>query len=139
MKNLLPSKKQHALLEFIDRFIKEHDYAPSYREIARALDYKSVSTVATHINGLIERGWLVKRENAKRSVEVIYKAGQTQSNSPAPSLPATHEQWLRNLIGQKLIVGTDQSDIHMVCQALALLGLTDVMTELPATEVNAGQ
>jgi hypothetical protein len=38
-----------------------------------------------------------------------------------------------------LIVGTDQSDIHMVCQALALLGLTDVMTELPATEVNAGQ
>lgn len=65
-----PTKKQKELLSFIDGFIKGNGYGPSYREIMRALDYKSVSTVATHVNGLIARGWLVKRDNAARTLEV---------------------------------------------------------------------
>lgn len=65
-----PTKKQRELLSFIDGFIKGNGYGPSYREIMRALDYKSVSTVATHINGLIARGWLVKRDNSARTLEV---------------------------------------------------------------------
>ncbi|OYX34461.1 hypothetical protein B7Z00_05315, partial [Candidatus Saccharibacteria bacterium 32-50-10] len=52
-----PTKKQRELLSFIDGFIKGYGYGPSYREIMRALDYKSVSTVATHVNGLVARGW----------------------------------------------------------------------------------
>lgn len=66
-----PTKKQKELLNFIDGFIKGNGYGPSYREIMRALDYKSVSTVATHVDGLIARGWLVKRDNAARTLEVI--------------------------------------------------------------------
>lgn len=66
-----PTKKQRELLSFIDGFIKGNGYGPSYREIMRALDYKSVSTVATHINGLIDRGWLVKRDNSARTLEVV--------------------------------------------------------------------
>jgi SOS-response transcriptional repressor LexA len=42
-----PTKKQRELLSFIDGFIKGYGYGPSYREIMRALDYKSVSTVAS--------------------------------------------------------------------------------------------
>ncbi len=66
-----PSKKQHDLLLFIDGFIKGNGYGPSYREIMRALDYKSVSTVATHVDGLIAKGWLVKKDNSARSLEVL--------------------------------------------------------------------
>ncbi len=66
-----PTKKQRELLSFIDGFIKGNGYGPSYREIMRALDYKSVSTVATHIDGLIARGWLVKRDNSARTLEVL--------------------------------------------------------------------
>src|SRR5574344_1925009 len=65
------TKKQKELLNFIDGFIKGYGYGPSYREIMRALDYKSVSTVATHINGLIPRGWLVKKDNSARSLMVM--------------------------------------------------------------------
>ncbi len=65
-----PTKKQKELLNFIDGFIKGYGYGPSYREIMRALDYKSVSTVATHVNGLIARGWLLKRDNSARSLVV---------------------------------------------------------------------
>ena len=66
-----PTKKQKELLNFIDGFIKGYGYGPSYREIMRALDYKSVSTVATHVNGLITRGWLVKKDNSARSLTVV--------------------------------------------------------------------
>lgn len=67
-----PTKKQKELLSFIDGFIKGNGYGPSYREIMRGLDYKSVSTVATHVDGLIDRGWLVKKDNSARSLEVLY-------------------------------------------------------------------
>lgn len=71
MENTRPTKKQKELLNFIDGFIKGYGYGPSYREIMRALDYKSVSTVATHVDGLITRGWLVKKDNSARSLVVV--------------------------------------------------------------------
>lgn len=67
-----PTKKQKELLSFLDGFIKGNGYGPSYREIMRGLDYKSVSTVAAHVDGLIARGWLVKKDNSARSLEVLY-------------------------------------------------------------------
>lgn len=66
-----PSKKQRELLSFIDGFIKGNGYGPSYREIMRALEYKSVSTVAVHIEGLIARGLLRKKTHSARSLEVV--------------------------------------------------------------------
>jgi len=126
--SILPSKKQRALLEFIDAFIKENNYAPSYREVTRALDYKSVSTVAGHINGLIERGWLLKRDNSARSVEVVFKSGKGESDvsekSPAPSLLASHEEWLLALIAEKTNEGNlSESTIKSITETLQFLGL----------------
>lgn len=69
--NERPSKKQRELLNFITQFIAEQGYGPSYREIMRALDYKSVSTVAVHVDGLIARGWLRKTDHSARSLEVV--------------------------------------------------------------------
>lgn len=66
-----PSKKQRELFIFISNFIKEHGYGPSYREVMRALDYKSVSTVAVHVDGLISRGMLRKTDRSARSLEVV--------------------------------------------------------------------
>jgi SOS-response transcriptional repressor LexA len=66
-----PSKKQRELLSFIEGFIKGNGYGPSYREIMRALDYRSVSTVAVHVNGLITRGLLRKEDNSARSLEIV--------------------------------------------------------------------
>jgi repressor LexA len=65
------SKRQRELLNFVDGFIQGHGYGPSYREIMRALGYKSVSTVAVHIDGLITKGYLLKRDNSARSLEVV--------------------------------------------------------------------
>lgn len=67
-----PTKKQQAMLQFIDGFIKGNGYGPSYREVMRALDYKSVSTVAAHIDALIAKGYLRKGDGySARSIEVV--------------------------------------------------------------------
>lgn len=69
--DLRPSKKQKELLSFLDAFIAGHGYGPSYREIMRSLDYKSVSTVAVHVNNLIAKGLVRKRDRSARSLEVV--------------------------------------------------------------------
>lgn len=70
------SKKQRELLAFIENFIHSTGYGPSYREIMRALDYKSVSTVAVHVDGLIACGLLRKTDNSARSLEIISKESE---------------------------------------------------------------
>lgn len=73
------SKKQQELLQFIDGFIKGHGYGPSYREVMRALGYKSVSTVAIHIDQLIVKGYLEKKDNSARSLQVVTLRPETEN------------------------------------------------------------
>jgi len=71
MKRENTTKKQRELLNYLAEFIKANDYAPSYREVMNALNYKSVSTVANHIDSLITKGYLSKRDNSARSLEIV--------------------------------------------------------------------
>lgn len=64
------TKKQKQLLDFIEGFISGQGYSPTFREIMQALGYKSVSTVAKHIDGLVAQGALIKRDGKARSLEL---------------------------------------------------------------------
>jgi len=75
---VLPTKKQKELLTYIEAFVSEHGYSPSYREIMTGLNYNSVATVALHVNNLIKRGHLVKRDRSARSLAVT---GDSESAS----------------------------------------------------------
>ena len=87
-----PTKKQRELLGFIETFIAEHGYSPSYREIMNGQGYNSVATVALHVNSLIKRGHLKKRDNSARSLEVVNtgEAAPLQTNEVKPH----EEKWL---------------------------------------------
>lgn len=87
-----PTKKQKELLSFIEKFISEHGYSPSYREIKDGLEYSSVATVALHVNNLIKRGHLNKRDHSARSLEVANPSepGKISSNQVKPG----EEKWL---------------------------------------------
>jgi SOS-response transcriptional repressor LexA len=91
-KTTRPTKKQKELLDFISTFISEHGYSPSYREIMSGLNYTSVATVSLHVNNLIKRGHLNKRDRSARSLEVVAANDQPKvtSNQVAPS----EEKWL---------------------------------------------
>lgn len=117
-----PTKKQKELLNFIDGFIKGNGYGPSYREIMRALDYKSVSTVATHVDGLIQRGWLRKRDNEARTLEVV-----APNEEPTPTVVVGTisgvEKELRAKI-KELQKSPDENaeDIAILSRTLVILG-----------------
>lgn len=121
-----PTKKQRELLNFIDGFIKGNGYGPSYREIMRALDYKSVSTVATHVNGLIARGWLIKKDNSARTLEVV----RQQDSFVEQSIVAknTTESDIRAKI--EVLRGVDNDanarQIQTLLDALEILGFAEV-------------
>jgi len=69
--NKMPTKKQRALLKFIQNFSIDHEFSPSYREIQHAMGLKSVSAVAEHIDNCVRAGFLKKIPNAARTLEVI--------------------------------------------------------------------
>ena len=87
-----PTKKQRELLNFIETFIGEHGYSPSYREVMNGLNYNSVATVALHINSLIKRGHLIKRDRSARSLEVVVPTEEPKIKTNA--IKPTEEKWL---------------------------------------------
>lgn len=89
-----PTKKQHDLLEFIEKFIGEHGYSPSYREIMQGLNYTSVATVSLHVNNLIQRGHLRKRGHSARSLELVKPTGEITPKVVPKQLRESEEKWL---------------------------------------------
>ncbi len=121
------SKCQRELLNFVDGFIQGHGYGPSYREIMRALGYKSVSTVAVHIDGLMAKGYLRKRDRSARSLEVVTTHLDDSPVRKAPT-PA-QEKWLINAVNSKFDEFNEShsqdslDEIYVLVGALKVLGL----------------
>ena len=115
------SKKQQELLQFIDNFIKGNGYGPSYREVMRGLGYKSVSTVAIHINGLIEKGYLRKKDHSARSIEVVtlqYKDVLAPTPEASPLVTQLEDE-IQKRISKKDI---DRAQALVLVEAATILG-----------------
>ena len=89
-----PTKKQQELLTFIEAFILENGYSPSYREIMSGLQYTSVATVSLHVNSLISRGHLRKRDRSARSLEVVSPESKLDVLVTPKQLKTSEEKWL---------------------------------------------
>ncbi len=124
-----PTKKQKELLTFIESFIAEHGYSPSYREIMKSCNYTSVATVALHVNNLIKRGHLQKRDNAARSLEVV-EAPKVQPLA-TNQVKAADEKWLVDKIdyyfnqaeSSSSLDNSEIDKLYVLVGALKVLGL----------------
>lgn len=121
------TKKQQELFQFVKGFITEHDYSPSYREIMSALGYKSVSTVAVHVDALIAKGYLVRRDNSARSLEL---AGEGTAVSEAAKASDDVYRTVAHLIKNHDGRDENDADIKTLLRALELVGRTDDAEEL---------
>jgi len=130
MPTVRPTKKQRELLSYIEAFINEHGYSPSYREIMNGLNYTSVATVALHVGNLIKRGHLRKRDRSARSLEVVAKTQDIKitTNDVAPA----EEKWLvekvEHAVAQLESLGDEiktasLDDLYVLIGALKVLGL----------------
>lgn len=116
-------------MEYIRGFIAEHGYSPSYREIMNGLNYTSVATVSLHVNSLIHRGHLRKRDRSARSLEVVDTP--IESKLTNTQVTASQEKWLVKKIEhmfaeQEALPRPKESDIdslYVLVGALKILGL----------------
>ncbi len=65
------TRKQHELLMFIDRHLRETGFSPSFEEMKAALDLKSKSGIHRLISALEERGFLRRRHHRARALEIV--------------------------------------------------------------------
>lgn len=93
-KTVRPTKRQKELLTFVEEFIAANGYSPSYREIRTGLKYTSVATVALHVNNLIKRGHLKKRDRSARSLEVVNPTTIEEAKVIPKQLNTAEEKWL---------------------------------------------
>ena len=76
------TKKQKEILDYINAFIMDNGYAPSYREIAAHFQLSSVATVAEHINSLKQKGCLDNSPRQARSIEISDSYQENYSSIP---------------------------------------------------------
>jgi SOS-response transcriptional repressor LexA len=130
IESVRPTKKQREMLTYIETFITEHGYSPSYREIMTGLNYNSVATVALHVNSLLKRGHLKKRDRSARSLEL---ASPTASDKIATNYVApAEEKWLVEKIEHAFnqietlggeLKNTSIDQLYVLVGALRVLGL----------------
>ena len=91
----------------------------------RGLGYKSVSTVAIHIDNLIAKGYLVRRDKSARSLDVVGRP--TSSTALTNDLETKLEAHVNS---QEL----DEAQRKQVAATLNTLGFTKLAQKLEKTE-----
>lgn len=118
-----PTKKQKELLEYIEAFIAQHGYSPSYREIMNGVGYNSVATVAVHINNLVKRGHLIKRDNAARTLEPT----NVSIEAADVSVERLDSAWLFEQIESRLKRAEKKSEPALIDEIYVLIGAAKVL------------
>lgn len=67
------TKKQKAVLEDIERHIREKGYGPTVREVCKDLGLSSPSTVHVHLKALEEKGLITRDPLKSRSIALSYE------------------------------------------------------------------
>jgi len=65
------TRRQKQVLDFLVSFLNSKGYSPSFEEIAENLGLSSLATVHKHISTLQRKGFIRRRPNRSRSVDVV--------------------------------------------------------------------
>jgi repressor LexA len=84
--SVMLTRKQHELLVFIDRHLKETGFSPSFEEMKEALKLKSKSGIHRLISALEERGFLARRHHRARALEVLRLPDNMAPLSASPAM-----------------------------------------------------
>ena len=82
------TKRQRQVLGYIQNFIADNGYAPSFREIAENFDLSSTGTVAEYITILENKGYLTKEATEARSIQLVSSDDDEEVQIPLLGLVA---------------------------------------------------
>ena len=76
------NNRERAILKYIQKQMKANGYAPSVREICKAVDLSSTATVQGYIKGLEEKGFIKKENQKGRTLRLLKdsKGDEVDSN-----------------------------------------------------------
>ena len=80
------TKKQNKLFNFLKDKIKKTNVSPSFEEMKIAMGLKSKSGIQRLIDGFVERGFIEKKNNKKRAINII-EGSIPKKNSQLINLP----------------------------------------------------
>lgn len=80
-KKKMPARRQQ-ILDFIQEFIGDNGIPPTVRDIQRACDISSTSVVDYNLHKLREAGFLNRRPDVARGIELLDDLGQPVSGGP---------------------------------------------------------
>ena len=69
MENL--TRRQEEILTYVKEYIVSHGYPPTVREIGKDLGVSSPATIHTHLNKLVEKGFIKKDSSKNRAIELL--------------------------------------------------------------------
>lgn len=81
------TKKQSEIYDFVVGYMREHGYAPSYREIGTAQGIGSTATVHEHVKNLERKGYLSADASAPGASRAIGVSSEALMSVDAASLP----------------------------------------------------
>ena len=76
------TKRQREILDYIESFLENYGYSPSFEEIASFFGYSSLATVHEHLSNLERKGYLRKNYNRSRSLELVPAEGTLAVDLP---------------------------------------------------------
>jgi repressor LexA len=89
MQAMAITRRQHEVYSFIQQFLEQNGYSPSFEEIGEGLGLSSLATVHKHVTNLQQKGLLKRDFNRSRSIDLVAPRGRNRQSmaAAATSLP----------------------------------------------------
>lgn len=65
------TKQQRRVKEYIRKYVRQHGYAPSWREIRDAFGFASLNAVTCHLKPLEAKGHIIWDSKIARSIRLL--------------------------------------------------------------------
>jgi len=126
------TRKQHELLMFIDKHLRETGFSPSFEEMKEALNLRSKSGIHRLITALEDRGFLRRRAHRARALEVMRlpeaMTPKVKEAAPKPEGPSFAPNVIRgnfanNLPASAARVAAEAAAVHLPLYGRIAAGL----------------
>jgi len=82
------SARQREILDFIQTYLEEHGYPPAIRDITAACSISSTSVAAFHLKRLEHKGYLRRRPDISRGIELAGAGEKEEASIPMAGIIA---------------------------------------------------
>ena len=142
------TRKQHELLMFIDKHLRETGFSPSFEEMKEGLALKSKSGIHRLVSALEERGFLVRRHHRARALEVLKlpdEAGRKRADTVPTFAPNVIQgDFAKHFVGVKMAGDAKAIQLPLygrIAAGMPIEALSDNAThiEVPAAMLGSGE